>query len=39
MLRCRDEGIGYLRGHEGQLIVDMASDNFGVDNKAGGDVV
>jgi hypothetical protein len=29
----------YLRGHEGELIVDVALDDFGVDNETGRDVV
>jgi hypothetical protein len=30
---------GHLRGHEGELVVDMALDDLGVDNESGGDVV
>jgi hypothetical protein len=31
--------VVYLRGHEGELIVDVALDDFGVDDEAGSDVV
>jgi hypothetical protein len=28
-----------LRGHERKLVVDMALDDLGIDDEAGGDVV
>lgn len=31
--------VEYLRGHEGELIVDAALDDLGVNDEAGGDVV
>lgn len=31
--------IVYSRGHEGELVVDAALDDLGVNDEAGGDVV
>lgn len=39
-LPCRKAGVTYIFGsHEGEFFLDPASDNFGVHDEAGCDVI